>query len=389
MTSITGMRYHRASDLIALSCDDSSIRVVDIETKKLIRELWNSSTHSQIQTIDFTFSNDGRWIISASSDSIIRVWDLPTGHFIDAMKLRSPCTALAFSNTGEYLATAQEDSVGVHIWTNRTLFAHAPTRHITDKEISEIDAPSASGEGGEGLIEAAGEVDEVEAQEDDETVVPSIDQLSDRITTLSLVPKSRWQNLLHLDVIHARNKPKEAPKPPEKAPFFLPSLQQNPSTVTAPSNSTAFTQSATEPASRITKITSLVSRSSTTSEFTALLHAAFQTKSYTPLLAHLSTLPPSAADIAIRTLDDTTPYTELLTFVHALIARLQERRDYELVQAWMAVFLRLHGRTVIRDEKLVGAVREWQAEARRERERVGGLVGYAVGVVGWVRSARS
>lgn len=389
MTSITGMQYHRASDLIALSCDDSSIRVVDIETKKLIRELWNSPTHSQIQTIDFTFSNDGRWIISASSDSIIRVWDLPTGHFIDAMKLRSPCTALAFSNTGEYLATAQEDSVGVHIWTNRTLFAHAPTRHITDKEISEIDAPSASGEGGEGLIEAAGEVDEVEAQEDDETVVPSIDQLSDRITTLSLVPKSRWQNLLHLDVIRARNKPKEAPKPPEKAPFFLPSLQQNPSTVTTPSNSTEFTQSATESASRITKITSLASRSSTTSEFTALLHTASQTKSYIPLLAHLSTLPPSAADIAIRTLDDTAPYTELLTFVHALIARLQERRDYELVQAWMAVFLRLHGRTVIRDEKLVGAVREWQAEARRERERVGGLVGYAVGVVGWVRSARS
>ncbi|OCL13026.1 Utp21-domain-containing protein [Glonium stellatum] len=388
MTSVTGMRYHRASDLIALSCDDSSIRVVDIETKKLVRELWSSSTHSQIQTIDFTFSNDGRWIISASSDSTIQVWDLPTGHFIDAMKLRSPCTALAFSNTGEYLATAQEDSVGVHIWTNRTLFTHVPTRHITDKEILEIDAPTASGEGGEGLVEAAGEDDEVEEQEDDEIAAPSIDQLSERITTLSLVPKSRWQNLLHLDVIRARNKPKEAPKAPEKAPFFLPSLQQNPSSTADPSTSTALAQPTAEPASRITKITSLASRSSTTSEFTALLNAAAQTESYTPLLAHLSTLAPSAADIAIRTLDDRAPYTELLTFVRALTARLRERRDYELVQAWMAVFLRLHGSTAIRDAGLVAAVREWQAEAKRERERVGGLVGYAVGVVGWVRSAR-
>jgi U3 small nucleolar RNA-associated protein 21 len=41
---------------------------------------------------------------------------------------------------------------------------------------------------------------------------------------LSLVPKSRWQTLLHLDLIKQRNKPTEAPKLPEKAPFFLPSL---------------------------------------------------------------------------------------------------------------------------------------------------------------------
>lgn len=40
MTTVTGMRYHQPSDLIALSCDDSSIRVIDIETKKLVRELF-------------------------------------------------------------------------------------------------------------------------------------------------------------------------------------------------------------------------------------------------------------------------------------------------------------------------------------------------------------
>ena len=55
----------------------------------------------------------------------------------------------------------------------------------------------------------------------------------------------------------------------------------------------------------------------------------------------------------------------------------------------MAVFLRLHGDTVARDQSLIDAVRKWQEEAKRERERVGGLVGYAVGVVGWVRSGRA
>lgn len=36
---INGLRYHRFNDLIALACDDFCIRVVDIETRKLIREL--------------------------------------------------------------------------------------------------------------------------------------------------------------------------------------------------------------------------------------------------------------------------------------------------------------------------------------------------------------
>ena len=42
-TSILGCRYHRASNLLALSCDDPSIRVVDVETRKLVRELWGPS----------------------------------------------------------------------------------------------------------------------------------------------------------------------------------------------------------------------------------------------------------------------------------------------------------------------------------------------------------
>ena len=386
MTKILGLRYHRNSDLIALACDDGSIRVLDIETRKLIRELWASRSHAELLTLDYTFSNDGRWIISAASDSTVRVWDLPTGHLIDAMKLPSKCNTVAFSPSGEFLATGLDGEVGVHIWTNRTLFTHVSTRQINEDDIITVSAPTASGEGGVATIEAATEQQEDE-EEQDETTVPVMDQLSDKITTLSLVPKSRWQTLLHLDVIRARNKPKEAPKAPEKAPFFLPSLGQN---QVAGTDSSALALSGQEPTSRISS-SALASRSSAataTNEFTRLLAEAAHSSSHTALLAYLSSLPPSAADIAIRTLDITEPYTELRTFIEALTARLQERRDYELVQAWMSVLLRLHGDVVIQDQELVDLLRKWQEEAKRERERVGGLVGYNVGVVGWVRSAR-
>lgn len=381
MIKILGLRYHRNSDLIALSCDDGSLRVLDIETKKLVRELWASRSHAELQNLDYTFSNNGRWIISAASDSTVRVWDLPTGHLIDAMKLPTKCNTVAFSPSGEFLATGLEGEVGVHIWTNRTLFTHVSTRQITEDDIATVNAPTASGEGGVAVVEAATE-DQASEDELDETTVPIMDQLSDKITTLSLVPKARWQTLLHLDVIRARNKPKEAPKAPAKAPFFLPSVGEK-----AASEPSTLAQ---DPGSRISS-SALASRStaaSSTNEFTRHLALASQTQSYTHLLAYLASLPPSAADVAIRTLDTTEPYTELRTFISALTLRLTERRDYELVQAWMSVFLRLHGDTIVRDTDLVEGLRKWQDEAKRERERVGGLVGYSVGVVGWVRSAR-
>ena len=39
---------------------------------------------------------------------------------------------------------------------------------------------------------------------------------------LSHAPRTKWSTLSSLEQIRERNKPEEAPKAPEKAPFFLP-----------------------------------------------------------------------------------------------------------------------------------------------------------------------
>lgn len=376
MTSIIASQYHRPSDLVALSCDDLSIRVVDTETKKLVRELWGCLG----QISDFCFSNDGRWIIAASMDSVIRVWDLPTGHLINAVRVESPCTALAFSDTGEFLATAHADGVGINIWNNRTLFAHIPTRLLKEDEIIPAIAVTPSRENGEGIIDAA--FDEEKGEEVQETAsneTAPTDQLSLDMLTLSLVPKSRWQTLLHLNTIRQRNKPKEPPKALEKAPFFLPSLDS--AKPAEPTNPKEQNQTTLAERSRITKM----DRTGTTSLFTTSLHAASQHDDYTPFLSHLKTLSPSTADIEIRSLNP----NELIPFIAALTYQLRSKRDYELVQAWMAVFLRMHGDAVTGNAGLRQALVEWREWQGKEGKRIGDLVGFCGGVVGFLRSGRT
>lgn len=195
MAAITGLRYNKASELVAFSCDDLSIRVIDLQTRKLVREFWGCVG----QVNDFIFSNDGRWIVAASMDSVVRVWDMPTGHLIDIFRVSSTCVALAMSSTGEFLATAHAGSIGISLWSNRSLFMPVSTKNLDENVIENVGLPATSGEGGAGLIEAAF-VDTTEQDEEDGPVLAT-EQLQHDMMTLSLVPKSRWQSLIHLDTI--------------------------------------------------------------------------------------------------------------------------------------------------------------------------------------------
>jgi U3 small nucleolar RNA-associated protein 21 len=54
----------------------------------------------------------------------------------------------------------------------------------------------------------------------------------------------------------------------------------------------------------------------------------------------------------------------------------------------MAVFLRLHMDEVMADESVVEALREWRGVQEKEGRRIGELVGYCSGVVGFLRAPR-
>ena len=138
------------------------------------------------------------------------------------------------------------------------------------------------------------------------------------------------------------------------------------------------------------------------------MRAANATGDFTSFIDYFKSLSPAKADLEIRSLDPRARGygNEFTAFVRALTARLREKRDFELVNAWMAVFLRVHGdvigaleeeddeaMSVDGDEEadagsLQAALAEWKVEQDWEGKRLGDIVGYCRGIVGFLRSAR-
>ncbi|RUS16773.1 hypothetical protein BC937DRAFT_90825 [Endogone sp. FLAS-F59071] len=133
--------YQRENNLLAVASDDLCIRILDVETQRIVREFWGHSS----RVSDMTFSPDGRWVVSSSLDSTIRTWDLPSGNLVDSFKVDSVATSVTFSPTGDFLATAHVDNLGIFLWANRAQFGNVFLRSIGDDEVFSIGLPTASG----------------------------------------------------------------------------------------------------------------------------------------------------------------------------------------------------------------------------------------------------
>ncbi|KAK7203840.1 Utp21 specific WD40 associated putative domain-containing protein [Myxozyma melibiosi] len=370
----TSLLLHRSTDLLAVSLENKQILVVDILTKRVVREL---KGHAQAISA-FDFSADGRWIVSASKDGTIRTWDLPTGSCIDAVRVSSPVSALRLSGNGEWLATAHEDGVGINLWTNRTLFKQVAFRQVTSDELALLEMPNVAGEGASGILEGAlGEQEDEEDDVADSGAYVSPEQLNPQLMTLSTMPRNRFTTLVNLETIKQRNKPKEAPKAPEQAPFFL--------TLTG-----GAAEKPEDDTGKAVAKAKLKSGTVKMSEFKRKLvecHAVGG--EYSDLIAYLKHLTPSATDLELRslTLEEIDHFTY---FIDAMTSRLEQRQDYELVQAWMTMLLKIHGDVVAGSKEdgfadLNEALVRWQEVEGKEKKRIDDLVGYCASVVGFLR----
>ncbi|KAI3362543.1 hypothetical protein L3Q82_012817, partial [Scortum barcoo] len=224
------IKLHRDSGMLALALDDFTVLVVDIETRRVVRKF--AGHHGKIN--DVTFSPDGRWLVTVAMDCTVRTWDLPSGCLVDCFLVAMAPVGVSVSPTGDFLATAHVDSLGVYLWsepiTSQDFAAnHKLSSYRTNKSlcgpVGLRPLPADYQPAEETLLGVTADDSEQEVtSEEVDDAYKSAEQLGAELITLSLLPESRWKSLLHLDTIKRRNKPVAPPAAPAAAPFFLPTL---------------------------------------------------------------------------------------------------------------------------------------------------------------------
>jgi len=189
----------------------------------------------------------------------------------------------------------------------------------------------------------------VYAEKDDAGApVPLVPEL----VTLSLLPHTQWQNLVHLDTIKARNKPVEPPKKPEAAPFFLPTvLGAN------AGRDPLFDLSSQASSSRV--VLGLADGSlgggggggggddGSNTTLIHLLNSCSQAGDWTSTVAYIRSLSPVKLDAELRELDvlgdDETTEQQLELMLRFLDEETAANRNFELMQAILRVVITVHG----------------------------------------------
>ena len=229
------------------------------------------------------FSSDGRWILAASTDGAVLVWDVPAARLLQTMRMSadSPVVGLSLSPAMDMLATVHEGRRGVYLWANSQMYSAAPSGGVIgagaedgEEERDVKDKEEEGEEGGNGGVEVAVHLPRLHAEIDDAgeivlgaslasgeeeeekggggggggsggggggkkgatggeaSVRPEVPEpVAPGMATMALLPRTQWMGLLHLETIRERNKPIAPPEKPKEAPFFLPttaSLERNP-----------------------------------------------------------------------------------------------------------------------------------------------------------------
>lgn len=285
LVPILSAALQKEAGLLNVRAEDDVIRIFDIASRSLVRIF-----SPAFPVASCVLSPDARWlaVCGGSSHDSVKVYDIPSGQCLAHLLFPRPLTALAFSPRADFLATAHVGSPGIALWANALYFAPLSIR--TGDVPTKVTMPRIRAEG-----ELEDELDALEDEADrasDEIIARGADDattiprpLAPRLATLSSMPPSYAQTLLHLDLVQARNKPTAPPAAPLPAPFLLPTV---PGLVPAfepppPTESRHINVATLTPLTPLQKfLRSGVSRDE--------------------IWVYLHTLSPSALDLAVRTL---------------------------------------------------------------------------------------
>lgn len=283
---VVNAAINKDTELLAVACSDSVIRVIDFSAMRLVR-LFNGHVGC---IKDLIFSSDSKWLISCSQDKTIRTWDMASGNMADVLKVENVPTAIALSRNLEFLASCHEDEISISIWSNRSLYA-----------------------GDCNIIESA--------------IIWSHSKCQNSLEVqYSEFPVSRWKNIYFLEKIRMNTKPNQLSSNKRSAlPFFLSQvLEQDKLAVE------------TEP--EISVEEAVVSDG----HFSDLIGNYRSSSGTRELFEYLKSLHPTKLGFEISCLPVENKLENIVFILKALKYAIDNGSDYEIAHAILALTLRHH-----------------------------------------------
>ncbi|KAF5270441.1 hypothetical protein FQR65_LT05629 [Abscondita terminalis] len=327
--SISFFRAHHETSMLAVALEDFTVLLVDIDTRTVVRKFEGHSA----QITDASFSPDSRWLITSAMDCIIKTWDIPSSQIVDQFKTESACISLTMSPTGEALATAHLDYLGIFLWSNCTLF----------KRVTLTSLPSSAEPDLISLPEYTATTEEESYEEFTQPEFISPEQITLELVTMSGLSSSRWLNLLDISIIRKRNKPKAPLKSQKDAPFFLPTVR-----------SLEFKFDLSNVTNNEQSKLVIPQNLSNLSPFGKILEKTVVSNNFEPVLIQLKSMGPSMIDFELKSLNPTEggSVSVMLQFLKFIEFVLKSNNNFELAQAYLGVFLKQHGKMIASEDVL-------------------------------------
>ncbi|CAF3520434.1 unnamed protein product [Adineta steineri] len=349
---ITKMIVHRDSGLISLAFNDYTIKIYDFDTMicKCIRT-FSQNTHTNDITA-LAFMPDARWLLTTSLDKTMRIWDIPSGQLIDTLEFDQAIMTIAVSPNGDMLATGHTDALGVYLWSNRSMFGGSIINSTTEQLlVGDFQSP---------------------------------EQISKNLITLSALPESKWKNLLVLDTIRQRNKPKQPINIPKQAPFFLPTVSNLRGFVFV--NEDEENKKKDKKQTHINAIQQFLYQSSLTN---LLDHHQKNTTLITDFMNLFKDLGMAKIEYELRCLspDQGGSLERMFTFIDILHQAFDYKQNYDLISSYLALFIQLHGTSILwKNDELIEKIRKIQLKQKETWNNIQRQLNTSIALVKYIKS---
>lgn len=442
---LVGIRASPRTTLVALIPLGLSkaLFLIDFVTRRVVRKFGPFMA----RITDLTFSPTLRSLLIPTMDGSLSTFDVPSGLLIDRMILKEVIVSLDWSPDGSMIAGCGTEGKGIYLWSWSS--GRGRIDEDEDEDVGMIDGeaeptnalPSVRGPDEDDIEEEEGakaleRLDQLNIGSSSSTYAspqepllskPEEEEGSRPLLTLSHQPRTKWTTLLNLDAIKARDRPKEAPKKPKSAPFFLGASLAPPESAldgkkanvigahfgTAKMNGTA---NGDEDEEKQTLLEQMTRRNLSTQQLSPVEQLLLPLASTTDqdeeeqqeavdeLFTYLLNLSPPQLDLVFRL--ELTTLSSLATFLRACALRLEQGKDYEAIVALVETLRRLRGEEMLGiedtvevddndegdDEEQEVATKELKAAwshylkvQGEASERVGDLLDYNLGVLSFLR----